>query len=66
MKIFFEKMSNIFGLNLANFGSFYDRLLCLGPLPGTLFLTWSLSELKPRQLDPSLIFNLPKFANSVS
>ena len=36
MKIFFEKISNIFGLNLANLSSFHDRLLCLGPLPGPL------------------------------
>ena len=36
MKISFEKIYNIFGHNLANLGSFYNRLLFIGPLPGTL------------------------------
>ena len=38
-KYFFKKISNTFGLNIANLSSFYDRLLCPGPLPSTL-LFW--------------------------
>ena len=51
MKISFEKISYIFGHNLANLGSFYDRLLFLGPLPGTL-LFWPRARASP-SLDPS-------------
>ena len=29
-------MEIFFGLNIDNLSSFYDTLLCLGPLPGTL------------------------------
>ena len=45
-KYFFKKISNTFGLNIANLSSFYDRLLCPGPLPGTI-LFWPRARASP-------------------
>ena len=45
-KYFLKKIFNIFGLNIANLSSFYDSLLCLGPLPGTL-LFWLRARASP-------------------
>ena len=50
-KYFFKKISNTFGLNIANLSSFYDRLSCPGPLPGTL-LFWPRARASP-SLGPS-------------
>ena len=55
-KYFFKKISNTFGLNIANLSSFYDRLLCPGPLPGTLlFWPWagaSRALALPKKVEP--------------
>ena len=55
-KYFFKKISNTFGLNIANLSSFYDRLLCLGPS----FLTSSPDEPKPRPFQKKSSPDSPK------
>ena len=55
-KYFFKKISNTFGLNIANLSSFYDKFLCPGPLPGTLlFWPWagaSRALALPKKVEP--------------